>query len=120
MFGWGELGLIAILAIILLGPERLPEIFRTLGKLYAEYKKAQKRFELEVLYGYKLPDKDLLDMLSQKRIDEIIKSELQPKKIEIDENIKKLLMDEEDENDEKQKGKDLNKEDLNKEGETLK
>jgi Sec-independent protein translocase protein TatA len=96
MFGWGELGIIVILAIILLGPERLPEIFRTLGRLYAEYKKARKRFELEVLYGYKLPDKDLLDLLSRKNIDEIIKSELEPKKLEMDENIKRLLMDSDD------------------------
>ncbi|MBO8182198.1 MAG: twin-arginine translocase TatA/TatE family subunit [Archaeoglobus sp.] len=93
MFGWGELGVVIILAIVLLGPDRLPEIFKTLGKIYYEYKKARKRFELEVLYGYKLPDKDLLDKLSQKRIDEIMKAELESKGREWDENIKKLLLD---------------------------
>ncbi len=34
MFGWGELGIVIILAIILLGPDKLPEVFRTLGKIY--------------------------------------------------------------------------------------
>jgi Sec-independent protein translocase protein TatA len=77
MFGWGELGIIIILAIVLLGPERLPEIFRTLAKVYYEYKKARKRFELEVLYGYKLPDDESLEKLSQKKIDELLKSELE-------------------------------------------
>jgi Sec-independent protein translocase protein TatA len=77
MFGWGELGIIVILAIVLLGPERLPEIFRTLAKVYYEYKKARKRFELEVLYGYKLPDEESLEKLSQKKIDELLKSELE-------------------------------------------
>ena len=93
MFGWGELGVVIILAIVLLGPDRLPEIFRTLGKIYYEYKKAKKRFELEVLYGYKLPDKDLLDKLSQKRIDEMMKAELELKGQEWDENIKRLLLE---------------------------
>ncbi|AGK60885.1 Sec-independent protein secretion pathway component [Archaeoglobus sulfaticallidus PM70-1] len=92
MFGWGELGIVIILAIVLLGPDKLPEIFRTLGKIYAEYKKAKKRFELEVLYGFSMPDDDLIDKLSKKRIDEIMKSELIGEK-EWDENIKKLLMD---------------------------
>ena len=93
MFGWGELGVVIILAIVLLGPERLPEIFKTLGKIYYEYKKAKKRFELEVLYGYKLPDKDLRDKLSQKRIEEIMRTELESKGRDWDENIKKLLLD---------------------------
>ena len=93
MFGWGELGVVIILAIVLLGPDRLPEIFRTLGKIYYEYKKAKKRFELEILYGYKLPEKDLLDKLSQKRIDEIVKEELELKSKEWDENVKSLLLD---------------------------
>jgi Sec-independent protein translocase protein TatA len=64
---------------VLLGPDKLPEVFRTLGKVYYEYQKAKKRFELEVLYGYKLPDKDSLDKLSMKKIDELIKSELELK-----------------------------------------
>jgi Sec-independent protein translocase protein TatA len=93
MFGWGELGIVIILAIVLLGPERLPEVFRTLGKVYYEYKKAKKRFELEVLYGYKLPDKDVLDKLSQKRIDEIVKAELESEGKGWEENVKKLLLD---------------------------
>ncbi|RLI76640.1 translocase [Archaeoglobales archaeon] len=71
MFGWGELGIIAILAIILLGPDKLPEVFRTLGKIYGEYKKAKRRFELELIYGYEIPSKELIDELARKRMEEL-------------------------------------------------
>jgi len=68
MFGWGELGIVAILAIILLGPEKLPEVFRTLGKLYAEYNHAKKKLELEIIQGANLPQGDFLQKMSQTRI----------------------------------------------------
>lgn len=71
MFGWGELGIIAILAIILLGPDKLPEVFKTLGKIYGEYKKAKRRFELELIYGYEIPSRELIDELVKKRMDEL-------------------------------------------------
>lgn len=51
MFGLGELMLILIAAIIFMGPERLTDFARQLGKLYAEYKKAKRMIELEVIYG---------------------------------------------------------------------
>lgn len=68
MFGWGELGIVAILAIILLGPERLPEVFRTLGKLYAEYNHAKKKLELEIIQGANLPQGDFLQKMSQTKM----------------------------------------------------
>ena len=51
MLGLGELMLILIAAIIFMGPERLTDFARQLGKLYAEYKKAKRMIELEVIYG---------------------------------------------------------------------
>lgn len=79
MFGWGELIIVVVLAIILLGPDNLPEVARTLGKVYAEYQKAKKRLELEILYGYEIPSKDLLDQVTKKRLDlfEEVNSEIQ-------------------------------------------
>ncbi len=113
MFGWGELGIVIILAIVLLGPDKLPEVFRTLGRVYYEYKKAKKRLELEVLYGYKLPDKDSLDKLSRKRIEEIFKVDLESKGKEWDENIKKLLLNSDEKAGEKVE-KDQGKENLDR------
>ncbi|MEM0303445.1 MAG: twin-arginine translocase TatA/TatE family subunit [Archaeoglobaceae archaeon] len=51
MLGFEELVFIAIIALILLSPEKLIEFARELGKIYAEYKKAKRIVELEVLYG---------------------------------------------------------------------
>lgn len=51
MLGFEELVFIAIIALILLSPEKLTEFAREIGKIYAEYKKAKRLVELEVLYG---------------------------------------------------------------------
>ncbi|RLI86240.1 MAG: translocase [Archaeoglobales archaeon] len=75
MFGWGELGIIIVLAIILLGPDKLPEVARTLGKVYAEYQRAKKKLELELLYGYEIPSKDYLEELSRKKL-EVLKKDI--------------------------------------------
>ncbi len=69
MFGWGELGIIIVLAIILLGPDKLPEIARTAGKIYAEYQNAKRKLELELLYGYEIPTKENLEELTRKKLD---------------------------------------------------
>lgn len=51
MLGFEELVFLAIIALILLSPEKLIEFTREIGKIYAEYKKAKRLVELEVLYG---------------------------------------------------------------------
>ncbi len=79
MFGIGEIVLIVILAIILLGPDKLSEVARTLGKIYAEYKLAKRRLELELLYGYEIPETKLLDILTKKRLDSLVKNEISKK-----------------------------------------
>ncbi len=65
MIGTGELILILIVALIFLGPEKLSDIARQLGKLYAEYKKAKRKFELEVIYGVSL-DEDVDEIIKKK------------------------------------------------------
>ena len=101
MFGIGEIVLILILAIILLGPDKLSEVARTLGKIYAEYKLAKRRLELELLYGYEIPEKKLLDILSKKRPEYLIKDEIS-KRITEDLILEKNL----NENGKKVKGGD--------------
>ena len=68
MIGLGEFALIIILALILIGPDKLPEVARTLGRLYAEYKHAMRRLELEILYGVEPPSDELLEKIYEKKI----------------------------------------------------
>ena len=82
MFGWGELGLILLLALILLGPDNMVDVARKLGKLYGEYKKARRRLELEIMYGLNPPDEDILkkvEEIREKSIVESVKENLEPK-----------------------------------------
>ena len=71
MFGWSELVLIVVLAIILLGPDKLADVARTLGKIYGEYQKAKRRLELELLYGYEIPTKEKLEEITKRKLEEI-------------------------------------------------
>lgn len=48
MVGFDEIILIAIVALLLFGPDKLPHYLREMGKLYAEIKKAQREFEREL------------------------------------------------------------------------
>jgi sec-independent protein translocase protein TatA len=48
MVGFDSILLIAIVALLLFGPDKLPQYLRELGKLYAEVKKAQREFEREL------------------------------------------------------------------------
>ena len=48
MVGFDSVLLIAIVALLLFGPDKLPQYLRELGKLYAEVKKAQREFEREL------------------------------------------------------------------------
>lgn len=47
MVGFDEIIFIAIIALLLFGPDKLPEYIRELGKLYGEFKKAQQDLESE-------------------------------------------------------------------------
>ncbi len=70
MFGWSEVVLILILALILLGPDKLAEVARTIGRIYGEYQKAKKRLELELIYG-KLPSDEEVMRIWDRRVEEI-------------------------------------------------
>lgn len=48
MVGFDEVLLIGIAALLLFGPDKLPQYLREIGKLYAEIKKAQREFEREL------------------------------------------------------------------------
>uniref|UniRef100_A0A7J2TK57 Twin-arginine translocase TatA/TatE family subunit n=1 Tax=Archaeoglobus fulgidus TaxID=2234 RepID=A0A7J2TK57_ARCFL len=69
MLGFEEMVLIIIIAILLLSPEKLTELARDLGKIYAEYKKAKKAMELEILYG--IPSDERLREEMEKKFREL-------------------------------------------------
>ncbi|HMK47196.1 MAG TPA: twin-arginine translocase TatA/TatE family subunit [Methanocella sp.] len=48
MVAFEEIILIFILALMLFGPDKLPQYLREMGKIYAEIKKAQREFEREL------------------------------------------------------------------------
>ena len=48
MVGFDEIILIAVAALILFGPDKLPHYLRELGRFYAEIKKAQRELEREL------------------------------------------------------------------------
>lgn len=48
MIGSGEAAVIAVLALLLFGPEKLPELARSVGKAYAEFKSAMEEAEREM------------------------------------------------------------------------
>ncbi|MGB9711908.1 MAG: Sec-independent protein translocase protein TatB [Dissulfurimicrobium sp.] len=72
MFGIGipELVIIFIIALIVLGPEKLPQLARQLARLIAEFKKAAEDFkaqmDLEALNEIKSPKEMLKDVLAPK------------------------------------------------------
>ncbi|AKG90709.1 Sec-independent protein secretion pathway component [Geoglobus ahangari] len=74
MFGWGEFGLVLLLALILLGPDNMVDMARKLGRLYGEYKVAKRRLELEIMYGINPPDEDILKRVEEIREKSIIES----------------------------------------------
>lgn len=48
MVGFDGIILIFIVALLLFGPDKLPQYLREMGKIYAEIKKAQAEFEREL------------------------------------------------------------------------
>ncbi|OYT33246.1 sec-independent translocation protein MttA [Archaeoglobales archaeon ex4484_92] len=71
MFGWGELAVVLLIALILLGPEKITEIARVFGKLYAEYRKAKRMIELEMVYGRQPISDEELEKNRQRKYEEI-------------------------------------------------
>ena len=59
MFGMGmpELILILVVALVLFGPNKLPELGRTLGNAMREFKKASEEWNREIKQGFKEEEK---------------------------------------------------------------
>jgi Tat protein translocase TatB subunit len=89
MFGIGlpELLVIAALALILIGPKKLPELAKSLGKTLGELRKATDDVK-ETILGEIQPIKDEL-----------------PNRRELEEALKKKFLDGEDEGKEEEEGK---------------
>lgn len=65
--GGGEIVLIAILALILFGPKRLPEIGRQVGRAIAEVRKVSREFEREVKSAIEPFEQEVRDAEAQAR-----------------------------------------------------
>ncbi|MBI5632069.1 MAG: twin-arginine translocase subunit TatB [Nitrospirae bacterium] len=65
--GFQELIIIFVVALLVFGPNKLPELARTLGKWMAEIKRgvyiAKNQIENELNVDYKLPDADTIKNL---------------------------------------------------------
>lgn len=65
--GFQELLIIFIVALLVFGPKRLPELAKTMGKWVAEIKKgvytARNQIEQELNVDYKIPDDDIIKNL---------------------------------------------------------
>lgn len=73
MLGWGEVILILIAAIIFMGPDKLTEFARQLGKLYGEYLKAKRMIELEVIYGVKPLSDEEIEKKTRENYEELLR-----------------------------------------------
>jgi Tat protein translocase TatB subunit len=54
--GWQEIMLIMVLALVIFGPKRLPEIGRQIGKAIREVRKVSGQFQEEIRTGLALDD----------------------------------------------------------------
>jgi len=100
MFGIGlpELLIIAALALILIGPKKLPDLAKSLGKTLGELRKATDDVK-ETIFEEIKPIKDEM-----------------PNKLELEEALKKKFMGGEEEGKGKEKGKEKGKGSKGKKG----
>jgi Tat protein translocase TatB subunit len=65
--GFQELLIIFVVALLVFGPKKLPELAKTMGKWVAEIKKgvqiAKSQIEQEINVDYKMPDEDVIKNL---------------------------------------------------------
>jgi len=68
MFGIGfpELLIILVIALIVIGPKRLPELAKALGRGMAEFKKAVEEVKSEIDVDTEIPDikRDIMDSVN--------------------------------------------------------
>jgi Tat protein translocase TatB subunit len=77
--GFQELIIIFIVALLVFGPKKLPELAKTMGKWVAEIRKgvyiAKSQIEQELNVDYKLPDEDIIKNLPKEGDNEAKSSE---------------------------------------------
>ena len=87
MFGIGmpELIIIFIIALVIIGPKKLPDLARALGKGMAEFRKATNNIkaDLEIPDEFKGMEQELVDSVSGGLIDESAESEEKEEKEDI-------------------------------------
>jgi sec-independent protein translocase protein TatA len=61
--GWQELIIIAIIALIVVGPKKLPDLAKTLGKGFSEFRKATDGLSDDLKQTMQSDDKPIDDVL---------------------------------------------------------
>lgn len=63
--GYSEMAVIAVIALIVIGPKRLPELMRTVGKVMGQVRRASDDLRREILFSDELSEvRDLVNPLA--------------------------------------------------------
>ncbi|MEM1575790.1 MAG: twin-arginine translocase TatA/TatE family subunit [Nitrososphaerota archaeon] len=87
MLGWPEIVLILVILLLIFGPSKMPEIARTLGEAFREFKKASE--ELQKTVEEPVPQTTSQANISQTSPSQVSSSQVNniPKKSKEDENL---------------------------------
>ena len=81
--GMPELIVIAVIALIVIGPEKLPGLAKTLGRMFGELKKATNEFKETMEVESKMADvKKAFDGINEKEIIDKVETVSEPENLE--------------------------------------